>query len=60
MSETSCPTGVRHFALVGLGWTLDKTADFPKRQRFTFGQRVDNLSLDSLIGVRQEVGGHAA
>ena len=29
-----------------VGWTLDRTADFPKSQRFTFGQRVDNLSLD--------------
>jgi hypothetical protein len=26
-----------------VGWTLDRTADFPKSQRFTFGQRVDNL-----------------
>ena len=31
-----------------VGWTLDRTADFPKSQRFTFGQRVDNLSLDCL------------
>ena len=29
-----------------VGWTLDRTADFPKSQRFTFGQRLDNLSLD--------------
>ena len=29
-------------------WTLDRRADFPKSQRFTFGQRVDNLSLDCL------------
>jgi len=31
-----------------VGWTLDRTADFPKSQRFTFGQRLDNLSLDCL------------
>jgi len=31
-----------------VGWTLDRTADFPKSQRFTFGQRIDNLSLDAL------------
>jgi len=30
------------------GWTLDRTADIPKNARFTFGQRVDNLTLDSL------------
>jgi hypothetical protein len=27
---------------------LDRTADIPKSQRFTFGQRLDNLSLDAL------------
>lgn len=31
-----------------VGWTLDRTAGFPKSQRFTFGQRLDNLSLDAL------------
>ena len=31
-----------------VGWTLDRTADFPKSQRFTFGQRLDNLTLDAL------------
>lgn len=30
------------------GWTLDRTADIPKNARFTFGQRVDNLTLDAL------------
>ncbi len=30
------------------GWTLDRTADIPKNARFTFGQRMDNLSLDAL------------
>lgn len=35
--------------LMGLaGWTLDRTADIPKAARFTFGQRVDNLTLDAL------------
>jgi hypothetical protein len=38
------------YTIVGqlVGWTLDRTADFPKSQRFTFGQRLDNLSLDCL------------
>jgi hypothetical protein len=27
---------------------MDRTADFPKSQRFTFGQRLDNLALDAL------------
>jgi hypothetical protein len=31
-----------------VGWTLDRTAGFPKSQRFTFGQRLDNLSLNAL------------
>lgn len=31
-----------------LGWTLDRTASFPKSQRFTFGQRMDALMLESL------------
>ena len=31
-----------------MGWTLDRTADIPKSQRFTFGQRLDNLALDTL------------
>ena len=30
-------------------WTLGRTADIPKSQRFTFGQRVDNLTLDALM-----------
>jgi len=37
-------------ALVELvGWTMDRTADIPKSQRFSFGQRLDNLSLDALM-----------
>ncbi len=36
-----------------VGWSLDRTADFPKSQRFAFGQRLDNLSLDALqLGVK--------
>lgn len=30
------------------GWTLDRTASLPKSQRFTFGERVDRLTLDCL------------
>jgi hypothetical protein len=32
-----------------IGWTLGRTADLPKSHRFTFGQRLDNLSLDLLL-----------
>ena len=32
-----------------VGWTLDRTASIPKSHRFTFGQRLDNLSLDALL-----------
>ena len=31
-----------------VGWTLDRTADLPKSSRFTFGQRIDNRTLDAL------------
>ena len=31
------------------GWTLNRTADFPKSHRFTFGQRLDNVTLDALM-----------
>ena len=34
-----------------VGWTMDRTADLPKSQRFTFGQRLDNLALDALQNV---------
>lgn len=30
------------------GWTFDRTASIPKSQRFTFGQRVDSITLDIL------------
>lgn len=29
-------------------WTLQRTASIPKSQRFTFGQRLDGISLDAL------------
>lgn len=29
-------------------WTLNRTADFPKSQRFTFGHRIDGTTLDAL------------
>jgi hypothetical protein len=31
-----------------IGWTLDRTASLPRSQRFTFGARVDRLTLDCL------------
>lgn len=31
-----------------VGWTLDRTAAIPKAHRFTFGQRLDNLTLEAL------------
>ena len=30
------------------GWTFDRTASIPKSQRFTFGQRIDGITLDVL------------
>ena len=30
---------------------MDRTAGIPKSQRFTFGQRLDNLALDALRNV---------
>lgn len=30
------------------GWTLDRTATLPRSQRFTFGERVDRMTLDCL------------
>jgi hypothetical protein len=38
-----------------LGWTLDRTASLPKNARFTFGQRLDNLTLDALLLVTRAV-----
>ena len=34
-----------------VGWTMDRTANIPKSQRFTIGQRLDNLTLDALMHV---------
>ena len=31
-----------------LGWSLDRTASLPRSHRFTFGERVDRLTLDCL------------
>jgi len=31
------------------GWTLQRTASLPKSHRYTFGQRIDNLTLDALL-----------
>lgn len=31
-----------------LGWLLGKTEKFPKRVRFTFSSRLDNMALDVL------------
>lgn len=31
-----------------LGWTLDRTGGLPRSHRFTFGERVDRLTLDCL------------
>ncbi|MCC5838841.1 MAG: diversity-generating retroelement protein Avd [Opitutales bacterium] len=31
-----------------LGWTLERTVDIPKAQRFSFGQRIDAHTLDVL------------
>jgi hypothetical protein len=30
------------------GWTLDRTATLPRSHRFTFGERIDRLTLDCL------------
>ncbi len=31
------------------GWTFDRTSGIPKAQRFTFGQRIDSITLDVLL-----------
>ena len=36
-----------------LGWTLDRSADLAKGHRFTFGQRLDGLTLDALLLVQR-------
>jgi hypothetical protein len=37
------------------GWTLDRSASLPKCHRFTFGQRLDNLTLDALMLVTRAI-----
>jgi len=37
------------------GWTLDRTASLPKSQRFTFGERVDRLTLDCLEKILEAI-----
>lgn len=32
-----------------LAWSFQRTATIPKSHRFTVGQRIDNLTLDSLL-----------
>ncbi len=32
-------------------WLLDKTAKFPKKVRFSFSNRIDNLALDIIEGI---------
>jgi len=32
-------------------WTLHRTSSIPKAQRFTFGQRLDGLTLDALESI---------
>ena len=36
---------------VTLKWILNTTQKFPKRVRFTFSSRIDNLALDVLEGI---------
>ena len=38
-----------------VGWTLDRTASLPKSHRFTFGERVDRLTLDGLESVIEAI-----
>lgn len=32
-------------------WVLNRTEKFPKKVRFTFSSRIDDLALDILVGV---------
>ena len=38
-----------------LGWTLERTADIPKAQRFSFGQRIDAHTLDVMELIVQAI-----
>lgn len=42
------------------GWTLDRTASLPRSHRFTFGERVDRLTLDCLEGAIEAIYASAA
>ncbi len=45
-----------HTAVTELvGWTLDRSANIPKSHRFSFGQRLDNITLDALMLVTQTI-----
>lgn len=46
MGHEDLPVFVRWYKF--LGWLLDTTEKFPKRIRFTFSGRIDNLALDIL------------
>jgi four helix bundle protein len=46
VSHKELPIFVRWYKF--LGWLLDTTEKFPKRVRFTFSSRLDNLALDIL------------
>ena len=49
MNTTPTPRPPVYAVLVDLvGWTLDRTASLPKSHRFTFGERIDRLTLDCL------------
>ena len=45
---TNDPPPIHTAAVALTDWTLGRTADFPKGQRHTFGQRLDNLCLDAV------------
>jgi hypothetical protein len=49
LMNTSANRPPIYASLVNLtGWTLDRTASLPRSHRFTFGERVDRLTLDCL------------
>ena len=52
-SENRPPLYTHLAALVG--WTLQRTASIPKSHRFTFGERVDNLTLNCLEWVIEAI-----
>ena len=38
-----------------IGWSFDRTASLPKSHRFTFGERVDRVTLDCLEQVIEAI-----